>query len=119
MGLDWAATTELIRRSSAEARRIGGTIAAGAGTDQLDVTALPDDRRRALSVVTDAYREQLAVVLDAGAQPILMASRALAAVARGAEDYLQVYETLLSEAPGRSEEHTSELQSRGHLVCRL
>ena len=100
MGLDWAATTELIRRSSAEARRIGGTIAAGAGTDQLDVTALPDDRRRALSVVTDAYREQLAVVLDAGAQPILMASRALAAVARGAEDYLQVYETLLSEAPG-------------------
>src|SRR5439155_6638763 len=22
-------------------------------------------------------------------------------------------------APGRSEEHTSELQSRGHLVCRL
>src|SRR5437870_9038369 len=24
-----------------------------------------------------------------------------------------------STAPGRSEEHTSELQSRGHLVCRL
>src|SRR5690625_5823799 len=23
------------------------------------------------------------------------------------------------DAPGRSEEHTSELQSRGHLVCRL
>src|SRR5215510_5941698 len=23
------------------------------------------------------------------------------------------------EMPGRSEEHTSELQSRGHLVCRL
>src|SRR5690625_6863104 len=30
-------------------------------------------------------------------------------------------EALLLEAPqqGRSEEHTSELQSRGHLVCRL
>src|SRR5439155_15325781 len=25
----------------------------------------------------------------------------------------------VSERPGRSEEHTSELQSRGHLVCRL
>src|SRR5207253_8349652 len=25
----------------------------------------------------------------------------------------------LARAPGRSEEHTSELQSRGHLVCRL
>src|SRR5437870_9795223 len=24
-----------------------------------------------------------------------------------------------AEYPGRSEEHTSELQSRGHLVCRL
>src|SRR5439155_7165943 len=24
-----------------------------------------------------------------------------------------------SGSPGRSEEHTSELQSRGHLVCRL
>src|SRR5690625_2989986 len=28
-------------------------------------------------------------------------------------------ETLDSEDTGRSEEHTSELQSRGHLVCRL
>src|SRR5437870_11356054 len=26
---------------------------------------------------------------------------------------------LLGVEPGRSEEHTSELQSRGHLVCRL
>src|SRR5207253_10558647 len=26
---------------------------------------------------------------------------------------------LAARAPGRSEEHTSELQSRGHLVCRL
>src|SRR5437660_7760931 len=25
----------------------------------------------------------------------------------------------LGRGPGRSEEHTSELQSRGHLVCRL
>src|SRR5690625_7039832 len=27
--------------------------------------------------------------------------------------------TTLRMVPGRSEEHTSELQSRGHLVCRL
>ena len=100
MGLDWPASVELIRRSSAEARSVGGAIAAGAGTDQLDEATLPGDRRRALDVVTDAYREQLGVVLDAGAQPILMASRALATVADGAEDYLQVYDALLSEAPG-------------------
>src|SRR5439155_7789250 len=28
-------------------------------------------------------------------------------------------DTLLSRGDARSEEHTSELQSRGHLVCRL
>ena len=100
MGLDWPATAELIQRSAAEARSAGAAIAAGAGTDHLDETTLPDDRRRALATVTDAYREQLAVVLDAGAQPILMASRALAAVARDAEDYLSVYEAVLSEVPG-------------------
>ena len=35
MGLDWAATQELIRRSVAEAKRVGGQLACGAGTDQL------------------------------------------------------------------------------------
>src|SRR5207253_10813175 len=30
-----------------------------------------------------------------------------------------VLETRFFDAAGRSEEHTSELQSRGHLVCRL
>src|SRR5437870_6521524 len=27
--------------------------------------------------------------------------------------------TMIATSPSRSEEHTSELQSRGHLVCRL
>src|SRR5690625_78309 len=30
-----------------------------------------------------------------------------------------VFQNLLNFIPTRSEEHTSELQSRGHLVCRL
>src|SRR5688500_8951880 len=34
-GLDWATTQELIRRSLAEARAVGGEIACGAGTDHL------------------------------------------------------------------------------------
>src|SRR5690625_670462 len=41
---------------------------------------------------------------------------------RGASDRLTIAEvdTVLEAVPGqRSEEHTSELQSRGHLVCRL
>ena len=37
MGLDWAATAELIRRSGAEAATVGGMLACGAGTDQLDI----------------------------------------------------------------------------------
>src|SRR5690606_40018552 len=38
------------------------------------------------------------------------------AVARGQGDYVPIF---LSEVPARSEEHTSELQSRENLVCRL
>ncbi|WP_408619076.1 dihydrodipicolinate synthase family protein [Jiangella endophytica] len=92
MGLDWAATQELIRRSAAEARSAGGRIAAGAGTDQLTGAV------SGLDEVAAAYEEQLAVVEDAGAQVILMASRQLAAVAAGPDDYRKVYDRLLAQA---------------------
>jgi hypothetical protein len=45
--------------------------------------------------VLQAYLEQLDVVQEAGAQPVLMCSRQLAAAARGPEDYEKVYGTLL------------------------
>lgn len=92
MGLDWAATRELIARSGREAAAVGGLLACGAGTDQLPAGA------HGLTAITDAFREQIAVVREAGAQVILMASRALASVARTPEDYLSVYGTLLAEA---------------------
>ncbi|MFJ9444697.1 dihydrodipicolinate synthase family protein [Kitasatospora sp. NPDC101235] len=109
MGLDWAATRELIVRSGAEARafreaarsasdqggggrREGGRLACGVGTDQLTGPAA------GLAGIAAAYEEQLAVVEEAGAQPVLMASRALAAQARGPEDYLQVYGRLITQA---------------------
>lgn len=97
MGLDWSATQELIKRSSAEALSVGGSIACGAGTDQLDLSALtsgPHGR----SAVIDAYREQIDTVAGAGAQVIVMASRALAAIAESAADYRAVYDVLLDEA---------------------
>jgi hypothetical protein len=47
--------------------------------------------------VLDAYRAQLDDVVSAGAVPVLMCSRHLAAAARGPEDYLSVYGALLSE----------------------
>ncbi|MGW7660104.1 dihydrodipicolinate synthase family protein [Streptomyces sp. NPDC054756] len=92
MGLDWAGAAELIRRGAAEARAAGGRIACGAGTDQL--TGGP----ATLAEVRAAYEEQLALVEESGAQAILMASRALAATARGPEDYLEVYGHLLRQA---------------------
>jgi hypothetical protein len=96
MGLDWAATQELIKRSGAEAAATGGLLACGAGTDQLDLAALPSGRA-GLDAVRDAYREQIDLVRGAGATVIVMASRALARVARTPEDYRDVYASLLAE----------------------
>jgi hypothetical protein len=95
MGLDWAATQELIRRSAAEApTRPDGTkrIAVGVGTDQLAAGVHP------LDAVISAYEEQLALAEEVGAQPILMASRALCAAASGPDDYRKVYDRLLAQS---------------------
>src|SRR6266545_1446791 len=93
MGLDWTTAQELIRRSLAEARAVGGTIACGAGTDHLSQRA-----GLALADVEEAYAEQVGFVEDAGGRGILMASRALAAVARGPDDYAWVYDRILAQA---------------------
>ncbi|MFF3318018.1 dihydrodipicolinate synthase family protein [Streptomyces sp. NPDC003035] len=91
MGLDWAGAAELIRRSAAEAKAVGGRIACGVGTDQLTG---PAD----LATVRAAYEEQLALVEETGSQAILMASRALAAAAEGPEEYLDTYAHLLRQS---------------------
>ena len=74
-------------------RRRPRALAAGAGTDQL-----ADGEDHTLGEITGAYAEQISFVQSAGAQVILMASRALAARARGPRDYLQVYGELLKQA---------------------
>ncbi|HEV7791023.1 MAG TPA: dihydrodipicolinate synthase family protein [Pseudonocardia sp.] len=91
MGLDWATTAELIRRSAAEANAVGGRLVCGAGTDQLP----PGEHD--LAAVLQAYEEQLAVLEDGGAGVVLMASRALAAGAAGPADYAKVYGSLLEQ----------------------
>lgn len=97
MGLNWATAAELIRRSVAHARTVpGADLACGVGTDQLQVNSATT-----LDDVHAAYREQFEVVEGAGGRAILMASRALCAVARNAEDYYNVYAKLLSEARGK------------------
>ncbi|HEX4253410.1 MAG TPA: dihydrodipicolinate synthase family protein [Pseudonocardia sp.] len=91
MGLDWATTAELIRRSAAEAASVGGALVCGAGTDQLP----PGEYD--LTDVLHAYEDQLAVLEDAGAGVVLMASRALAACATGPADYAKGYGALLEQ----------------------
>jgi dihydrodipicolinate synthase/N-acetylneuraminate lyase len=89
-GLSWPAARELIVRSAAEARADGGRIAVGIGTDHLEEARVVGD-------VTAAYLAQLAVAEEAGAQAIVMASRSLAALARGPEDYAGVYAAVLAQ----------------------
>ena len=91
MGLDWAATRELITRSAAQAQAAGARIASGAGTDHLPVGPAT------IGEVTAGYLEQVAFVEGAGSQVIVMASRHLAAVANTVEDYRTVYDTVLGQ----------------------
>jgi Protein of unknown function (DUF993) len=94
MGLGWTEARELIARSAAAARESGGRLAAGAGTDQLPTEPASLDRIR------DAYLEQCAFVEEQDCQPIVMASRALAAAASRPADYRSVYDAVL-ERTGR------------------
>jgi hypothetical protein len=91
MGLTWDTTVELIRRSSAQTLAAGGRIACGVGTDS--ATEPPTS----LAEVVTSYLQQLAVVEEAGAQAILMASRDLARIATSPADYATVYSTLLRQ----------------------
>ena len=89
MGLDWPAARELIARTTAELP--DALVFSGCGTEQLDPAdaRTPDDVRR-------AYLEQLEAIQKLGGRIILMASRALARVARSADDYVAVYGDVLA-----------------------
>jgi Protein of unknown function (DUF993) len=92
MGLSWPQGRQLIIRSAARAVERGAAFVCGVGTDQLPPGPHP------LPVIVAAYAGQLELVQSAGADVVLMASRALAASARSARDYLDVYLPLLRQA---------------------
>jgi hypothetical protein len=92
MGLDWPLALELIQRSNAAGNARGGLLASGAGTDHL-----PAGHTFTLQDVTNAYLEQCETIEAAGGRIILMASRALAAAARHADDYTSVYGSVLAQ----------------------
>lgn len=89
MGLDWAGALDLIRRTRAELP--DALVANGCGTDHLDPA-----EARSLDDVIRAYLEQVDAIQALDARIILMASRALARVARGPADYLAVYDRVLA-----------------------
>jgi hypothetical protein len=94
MGLDWETSLELIRRSVAAATDYDGpaAVACGAGTDHLAPDACQD-----LDQVIAAYEVQCGAVEAAGGRIILMASRALAAIATSPDDYQRVYDRILGQ----------------------
>lgn len=92
MGLDAAATRELIARSAQVAREEGGSVVVGVNTDHVDAERISVDE------VIDAYKQQLHFTEEQGAGPVLMASRHLARAAESADDYRRVYREVLGAA---------------------
>ncbi|TAU55422.1 dihydrodipicolinate synthase family protein [Rhizobium leguminosarum] len=93
IGLGWPEARDLIRRALSEAAgRKDALIACGAGTDHL--TPGPDVT---IDTILRAYEEQIETVEAAGGRIILMASRALAAAAKGPDDYVNVYDRILRQ----------------------
>jgi uncharacterized protein DUF993 len=104
MGLDWPTSLELIKRAVAASKawsaRQGrpALIASGCGTDQLDLGQVSAGKVHSIDDVIRAYEEQMAAIEKAGGRLIIMASRALARVARSPDDYERVYDRVLAQA---------------------
>ncbi|WP_288253632.1 dihydrodipicolinate synthase family protein [uncultured Hydrogenophaga sp.] len=94
MGLDWPTSLELIRRSLDAAKdHPGALVASGCGTDHLVL-----ENVKTVDEVIAGYEEQMAAIEKLGGKLIVMASRALARVAKGPADYERVYDRVLSQA---------------------
>lgn len=94
MGLDWATSLELIRRSIDASKDVPGAfLASGCGTDHLDI-----DSVKSVDDVIRGYEEQMAAIEALGGKLIIMASRALARVAKSPADYERVYDRVLRQA---------------------
>ncbi len=94
MGLDWPTSLELIRRSLDAAKDVpGALVASGCGTDHLVL-----ENVKTVDEVIAGYEEQMAAIEKLGGKLIVMASRALARVAKSPADYERVYDRILSQA---------------------
>jgi hypothetical protein len=92
MGLNWAGAKELALRTLAEAKACSSDVVVGIATDQI-ASSVPT-----LAQIQDAYVEQITDIESAGGSVVMMASRHLARAATGPDDYLRVYDAVLSQA---------------------
>jgi hypothetical protein len=92
MGITWPDVQRLVDTTLAEARACGGRTVVGIATDTLPPGPAP------LAAIVEAYLEQLTFVEERGGQAVIMASRQLAVSARDAEDYIHVYDAVISQA---------------------
>ena len=94
MGLDWPTSLELIRQSIDASKDMPGAfLASGCGTDHLNLDAV-----KTVDEVIAGYEFQMEAIEKLGGKLIVMASRALARVARSPADYERVYDRILSQA---------------------
>ena len=92
-GLDWPGAKTLIHHALEAAKsRPGAQICCGVGTDHLEASAgvTVDD-------IIRAYEEQIEAIEAMGGKLVVMASRALAAVAKSPQDYTRVYGRILRQ----------------------
>ncbi|MFZ5708652.1 MAG: dihydrodipicolinate synthase family protein [Pseudomonadota bacterium] len=95
MGVDWATARELIERTlrAAKAHPLRPRVACGAGTDHAAPGTLTTE-----AAIAAAYELQMEAVEAAGGQVILMATRALPAMAADAATYARIYRRLIGAA---------------------
>jgi len=94
MGLDWPTSLTLIERSIDASKDVPGAfLASGCGTDHLNL-----DSVTTVEEVIAAYEFQMAAIEKLGGKLIIMASRALARVAKSPADYERVYDRILNQA---------------------
>jgi hypothetical protein len=94
MGLDWPTSLTLIQRSIDASKDVPGAfLASGCGTDHLNL-----DSVSTVDEVMAAYEFQMEAIEKLGGKLIIMASRALARVAKSPADFERVYDRILSQA---------------------
>ena len=92
-GLGWAEAKDLIGHALDAARsRPGVKICCGVGTDHLDPATSPG-----IGQIVGAYEKQVEAIEALGGRLVIMASRALARVAKTPADYAKVYGRILRQ----------------------